>query len=361
MDNRFEDIREIEKDLKQMDREEMLTFYNDHKNELFKIGIESEDRDERNGKIVEAYMSLSAEGRLTKDISGSDFLRIQEERFEALPKIDIKDAGLNGDSVSDRGVALYQEKMLSCDRSASPALACGLMNYLDKDENVRDMVDDKYAAFSVAAFIKTASPEEREFMIPKTAEESRDYVESPMVMDGRFDKVARAFTGDANVNMEMMDRLSDATREISGKDNPTVAVLGDKNGLLGYELKQNGADVISADKFGNDYNPDLGIADCRYTDVRPLDYAEAAREFGDRDFIIVSAQSYGESPLADIANELREINEDAKIIYIGPEAGEIEGLKSVDCISIQEVDLAHISYPGEDSSVQMFEIDKKSA
>jgi len=363
VDSRFEDTRIDERDesLREdmRDKNSILNFYNDSRSELFKLEGRDCD-DERYKEIINAYRELSVDGRLTKDISGSDFSRIQEGRFEKLPRTDVRSADLRDDgSVSGRAVSLYADKVSRCDLSASPALAYGLQ-LLSKDGE-RDMVDDKYAAISIGSFIKTLTPEERGYMIPRTADESREYSESTLNTDGRFDYIARSLTGTSNINMEMLDKLADTLREDSGKDDPRCVIVNAGNGVLGYGLEQAGLrDVVSTDRYGNDYNPNFNVADCRYCDVKQLDFDEAAREYGrDADYVIIDGMPYDDRSVSEMIKELSAVNDDVKIICIGsqdetPDA--FEQLREVDSDDIREVDELHVPYPGEDSSIVMYEI-----
>lgn len=174
-----------------------------------------------------------------KNYSCSEFLKIQEEKFNNLPKIDIDNIPIYGETVAERILSLYHAKIGNAE--ASPVFEHGV-SYFDSQA-----VDNRHAAFAVSAFINTLTIEEISSLIPKTALESFSYVRSPFVMDGRFDKIITSLTGNLNLNKEFVIKLVETLKELSKKDVPTVEIVGIDNGLLAYELEQTGVEVVESD------------------------------------------------------------------------------------------------------------------
>lgn len=281
-------------------------------------------------------------------VPGSYFMEVQEEMFSSLPEADTDkmstDKGIRG-----RILSLYKEKVRMGGKDVYPAFPYSAEGCFTKGNTSCS----KYEGLGICAFLKTLSPSEKFSILPKTAEESAEYIESPFVMDGRFDKTARMLTGDANVNNMMMWMISRIIKSKTKTINNPVPVLGDDNGVIGRFLEENGVNAISICRKDKGWKYGTCPA---YNPVEELDYADAIKKYHETDFIILSTPCCDIPPFDEVSEAINTCNPYTSIIYIGPEVKDTCGLHEVVTADIIEADFLHVPFPGEDVSVHMFRV-----
>lgn len=246
--------------------------------------------------------------------------------------------------------SIYKEKGIN-----DPTLAYGLRAMVDK--NYYNLQMDSVSRIAVSEYIKSLSVSEKIQLIPQTKRES-DTLSSTY---GLYkDDILRPITGYANINAEMMDRMSDYL-----KDKKCLEIMSG-NGLLSSQLQQRGVDIIATEKYNPKDNGYIPLKNQEaFCDVKYIDALDAIKEYGkDIDILVMSWPPYGNEIASQSAELLHDINPSAQILYIGEFSGGCTAddrffniTEQVLDIDVEKIDSAHTQIFGLHDYITLMNID----
>lgn len=214
-----------------------------------------------------------------------------------------------GEKLSDSLQRMYDEKNVH-----NPTLQRGIDGLRQVEGGNFSLSSiDYYSRTALSSFIHTFTPEEKMALIPKDSEDQRKITENMYLYPGYMDYIARPLYGYMNANQELMDKIADYFKD----NNCRVIETFSGNGLFSRMLQDRGVDIIATEKYDPKDNPYDSIKNQEtFTDIIRMDAVDAAREYSDRDIILMSWAPYGEKAASDALLEFAKNNPNGKAFVL---------------------------------------------
>lgn len=260
-----------------------------------------------------------------------------------------------GERLSESLQKMYDEKGIH-----NPTLQRGLEELRTFENGHTSFNVDYYAKTALSSFIGSLSIEEKMSLIPKDVTDQRLCMENMTFYPGYMDDIARPIYGYMNANQEMMDKIADYFKE---NDYRVVEVFSG-NGLFSRMLQDRGVDIVATERYDPRENPYTSIKNQeRFTEIIQMDARDAAKEYSDRDIILISWAPYGEKAASETLLEFHKNNPEGKAFVL---TEPIEGCtmdtrsftvtKDIDDPRIYEIDNLHNQFDGIHDSFHLWEI-----
>ena len=281
-------------------------------------------------------------------------VKLYENDFKSLKAFVINRE--KGERLSESFQKIYEGKKMR-----NPTLQRGILELKRAEErDIEPFSLDYYAKSALSAFIYSFSAEEKMALIPKDAEDQKICMRNMSYYLGYEESIARPIFGYMNANHELMDKV--AAYFLDNKYSVVEVFAG--NGLFSRMLKDRGVDIIATEKYSPEENKYATVRNqSTFSDIILMDAKNAAKEYSNRDIILMSWAPDKNRIASDTLLEFKKHNPKGKAFVLTEPYGgctmddrSFKISKEIFDEKIVDINKSHNSFRGIADTFQLWDI-----